>query len=290
MILKSHEISEIVIKALTKVKVKDNIAGIVADAALQADLRGIGSHGIKMIPTYIERIKKGGIDPNAAIEIVQKNDSVYIIDCKGGFGQVAAKAAQDIITKGIGENKSVSVGIKNANHCGMLAYYTENICSNYAVAFMTSNTNPNTAPLGGAEKILGTNPFSVAFPGVHHNIVIDMATTAVAKGKIYEYQLNNKPIPQGWAINSQGQSTTNPEEALKGILLPFGGHKGYAISIIIELLSGVMTGSGFLTGVHSLHKDLDLKQNVGIFIAGIPLNNFMNESEYRNKISEFISI
>ena len=289
MILKAQEISDIIVNALKKAGVSDEVAILVADVALQADLRGVSSHGIKMVPTYVSRIKCGGINPNAKAAITQTSESMYIIDGNGGFGQVAAKAAQDIVIKGIEDRKIVCVGIKNSNHCGMLAYYTENICRNYAVGFMTSNTNPNVSPFGGMESIIGTNPFSVAFPGGKNNIIIDMATSAIAKGKIYEYQLDNKPIPEGWALNSSGEATNDADEALKGILLPFGGHKGYAISIIVELLSGVITGSGFLRGVNSLHGDLSLHQNVGMFMSGIPLFSLLEKSDYETRLNQFVS-
>lgn len=289
MRINDQEAFKMVVDALIKNGVKDEDAQIIGEITIEADLRGVSSHGIKMVPTYLERIKSGGIDPKAKIKIDHVNENIYRIDGNGTFGQLAAYKAQQIIELGMTSLTPIYVGIYNTNHCGMLAAYTEKICKSGGIGFMTSNTNPNVAPFGGAEKLLGTNPFSVAFPGLDFNIVVDMATAAVAKGKIYEKSLQGQSIPEGWALTSEGFPTTDPEEALSGILLPFGAHKGFGISIIVELLSGVITGSGFLNQVKSLHNDPGLKQNVGLFMAGLPMDSFIEKSIYFKSLSKFIT-
>lgn len=289
-VLNAEELYQIVKKALIKAGASEATAKVVADTTCEAELRGVSSHGLQMIPVYIERIFGGGIKGTAEPCMTVCGENIYMVDGNGCCGQLAAETAMKLVIKEIKRNRVTVVGIKNTNHCGMLAYYTEKISKEHAIAFMCSNTNPNVAAFGGAEKVLGTNPFSVALPWDKDSIVIDMATTAIAKGKIYECARNGNSIPEGYALNKEGKVTTDPMEALSGTLLPFAGHKGYTISFLIEILSGVITGGGFSKNVFSLHSDINKQQNVGMFIVGIPIEPFMDEKVYRERLMEFISM
>ena len=141
-----------------------------------------------------------------------------------------------------------AVGVRNSNHFGTCMYYTRMGTQEGCVMLLTSNGGPAMAPWGGRKKIIGTNPWSVAAPaGRHPPFVMDMANTGVARGKIYLARNKRQPIPLGWAINAAGEPTTDPQEAIDGIILPMAGHKGYAIAMMVDMLSGVLTGSGFLS-------------------------------------------
>lgn len=288
--LNSEEIYSIVKESLRAVGTSKAAAEAVAETTCQAELRGISSHGLQMIPVYVERILEGGIQGNAEPTVSTGGDNIHIVDGNGCCGQLAAKRAMELVIEEVKKNRVSVVGVKNANHCGMLAYYTENISKEYSIAFMCTNTNPNVAAFGGAEKVLGTNPFSVALPWDKESIVIDMATTSIAKGKIYEYAMKGINIPEGYALDKDGKSTTDANEALNGTLLPFGGHKGYALSILVEILAGVITGGGFSKSVFSLHSDISKQQNVGMFLMGIPIEPLMEERVYKERIKEFVSI
>ncbi len=284
------ELREICTSSLIKTGVSIKYAEIVADTLLEADLRGVTSHGIKNLPVYINRIQNGGINVNSEPEIKRISHNIYLIDGKGGLGQVAAYAGVEILRKSADDNNIAVVGVKNTNHCGMLAYYTKRISSDKNIGFMCSNTNPNIAAYGGAEPVLGTNPFSIAVPYNESNIILDMATSSVAKGKIYEHDMKNEPIPTGWALDSEGNITTNPKDAINGVLLPFGGHKGYSLALMIEILSGVLTGSGFSKEVYSLHKDIDRIQNVGFLMAVIPIEPFIKLDKFMNRLVSMVKI
>jgi len=290
ILISVEELKEICIPCLLKIGVLKEHAEIVVETLLEADLRGVTSHGIRNLPVYIKRIQNGGINVNTVPEVKQMSDNVYIIDGKGGLGQIAAFEGIKILRESAERNKTAVIGVKNSNHCGMLAYYTKRISSGNSIGFMCSNTNPNMAAYGGAEPVLGTNPFSVAVPYRDLNIILDMATSSTAKGKIYEHDLRNEPIPEGWALDTHGNVTTSPEEALKGILLPFGGHKGYSLALMIEILSGVLTGSGFSIQVHSLHRELDKTQNVGFLMGVIPIKPFMDLAEFTTRMEQMVNI
>lgn len=269
---------------LVSIGVNRESSAIVAEVSVAADLRGVTSHGMKMLPAYLHRVKNGGILPNAAPTSSRRADNVYMVDGGGAFGQVAADFGTNLVIEGVREGELRIVAIRNTNHCGMLAYYTEKIAQNGGIAFMACNTNPNVAAFGGTEKVLGTNPLSIAAPCGSDSIVIDMATSNIAKGKIYEYDQKGMPIPADWALDCIGNPTTDAKEALRGALLPFGGHKGYAISLGVEMLAGILSGAGYSDGVKSLHGNTTDVQDVGIFLMGIPVTVFMAMEEYDRRI------
>jgi L-2-hydroxycarboxylate dehydrogenase (NAD+) len=285
-----QELKSICITVLCKTGVSEEDAKLIADTLVEADMRGVSSHGIQNLPVYIKRIQNGGINVNVKPVAVQLSENQWIIDGKGCFGQIAAIQGVKILKETGKKNKVAVVGIKNTNHCGMLAYYTKRISSEDCIGFMCSNTNPNIAAFGGAEQVLGTNPFSIAIPYKKSHIILDMATSSVAKGKIYEYERKGLPIPFGWALDSEGKPTDCAKDALNGVLLPFGGHKGYSLALIIEILSGVLTGSGYSKMVFSLHKDVDRIQNVGFFMGIIPIRPFMGIDTFNERLDTLINM
>ena len=154
---------------------------------------------------------------------------------------------------------------------------------------LTSNGGPAMAPWGGRKKIIGTNPWSVAAPaGRHAPFVVDMANTGVARGKIYLARNRRLPIPLGWAINAAGEPTTDPQEAIDGIILPMAEHKGYAIAAMVDMLSGVLTGSGFLSAVHSPYKTAE-KSNCGHLMIALDIAAFQPLAEFNARMDEFVS-
>jgi L-2-hydroxycarboxylate dehydrogenase (NAD+) len=215
---------------------------------------------------------------------------MYRVDGKGGFGQVAAQAATDIIIEEVGQNRPVAVTVHNTNHCGMLAYYTRQIAGQYALGFMAVNTNPNVPAFGGAEKVLGTNPFSVSIPWKEDCILIDMATTAIAKGKIYQYEKSGQSLPEGYALDKNGFPTQDPKEAINGMLLPFAGHKGYAISLAVEILAGLVSGAGYSKHTYSLHAEAGKQQNLGAYLHAVPLAPLLDRRMYDERMEDFASI
>lgn len=227
-------------------------AQLVADTLVQADLWGHQSHGVLRLGWYLDRIRHGVMHPVTTPEFVVDAGAIAVIDGHDGVGQVLTMlATHEAITRarahGIG-----AVAVRHSNHFGTCMYYTRRVAAAGCVAMLTSNGGPAMAPWGGRQKIIGTNPWSVAAPvGTRAPFVVDMAATGVARGKIYLARNKHLPIPLGWAINQAGEPTTDPQEALDGILLPMAEHKGYAIAAMVDMLSGVLTGSGFLSAVHS---------------------------------------
>jgi LDH2 family malate/lactate/ureidoglycolate dehydrogenase len=232
--------------AFAKVGMRAEDARLTADSLVQADLWGHQSHGVMRVPWYCARLKSGAVDGAATPEFVVDAGAVGVIDGRDGMGQVvAAHAARDVLRRakahGIG-----AVAVRNSNHFGTAMYFTLMAPPEGCIMFLSTNASPAMAPWGGREKMVGTNPWSWASPaGRYPPMVLDIANTGVARGKIYLAGQNRETIPDGWAIDSDGEPTNDPAAALAGNILPMGAHKGYGISVIMDVLSGVLTGSAF---------------------------------------------
>ncbi|MDB5360009.1 MAG: putative oxidoreductase YbiC [Rhodospirillales bacterium] len=221
-------------------------ARLTADTLVHADLWGHQSHGVMRLPWYVARLKSGATQPLAASDYVVDLGAIGVIDGHDGMGQVAAaQAARDAIRRakahGVG-----AVAVRNSGHIGTAMYYTLMAPPEGCIMFLSTNASPAMAPWGGRQKSVGNNPWSWAAPaGRHAPLVLDIANTAVARGKIYLARQRNTRIPEGWAVDACGVPTTDPEAALNGIIQPMAGHKGYAISVVMDMLSGILTGSGW---------------------------------------------
>ena len=263
-------------------------ARLIADTLVQADLWGHQSHGVLRLGWYLERLRNKVMTPVSMPDFVVDAGAVALIDGHDGVGHVlTALAAREAIRRakahGVG-----AVGVRMSNHFGTCMYYTLMGARSGCVMLLTSNGGPAMAPWGGRRKIIGTNPWSVAAPaGSRPPFVVDMANTGVARGKIYLARNKRMPIPLGWAINSSGTPTTDPQEAIDGIILPMAEHKGYAIAAMVDMLSGVLTGSGFLSAVHSPYKTAE-KSNCGHFMIALNIAAFQPLSEFNARMETFI--
>jgi LDH2 family malate/lactate/ureidoglycolate dehydrogenase len=167
-------------------------------------------------------------------------------------------------------------------------YYTRMGAEQGCVMLLATNGGPAMAPWGGRKKIVGTNPWSVAAPaGSYPPLLVDMANTGVARGKIYLARQRREPIPLGWAINAAGEPTTDPQEAINGIILPMAEHKGYAIATMVDMLAGVLTGSGFLSAVHSPYKTAE-RSDCGHFLIAVNIEAFQPLAEFNARMEQFI--
>jgi LDH2 family malate/lactate/ureidoglycolate dehydrogenase len=264
-------------------------ARLIADTLVQADLWGHQSHGVLRLGWYLERLRNKVMNPVTKPEFAVNAGAIALIDGHDGVGHVlTVLAAREAIKRakahGIG-----AVGVRMSNHFGTCMYYTLMGAREGCVMLLTTNGGPAMAPWGGRRKIIGTNPWSVAAPaGSRAPFVVDMATTGVARGKIYLARNKRLPIPLGWAINAAGEPTTNPQEAIDGIILPMAEHKGYAIAAMVDMLSGVLTGSGFLSAVHSPYKTAE-KSNCGHLMIALNIEAFQPLGEFNARMEQFIA-
>jgi LDH2 family malate/lactate/ureidoglycolate dehydrogenase len=225
-------------------------ARLVARCLVQAELWGHPSHGMLRLGWYVARIRSGVVDPAAKPETLVDRGSLALLDGHEGLGHVVCAHAASEAVRRAGEHGVGLVGVRNSNHFGMAAHYTRMIAEQGCVGVVTTNGSPAMAPWGGKEKAVGANPWSIAAPAGRHGVtVMDIANVNAARGKIYAARERGATIPEGWALDAQGRPTTDPAAAIAGVILPMGGHKGYAISFMMDVLSGVLTGGSFATGV-----------------------------------------
>ncbi len=237
------------VEILKKHGVDEKPAAIVASVLVEADKRGVASHGVARLPSYIKRVQMGLLQPNARPQIVKDGQTLMLLDGCNGFGAVAGVEAAELAATRAAELGMCWVSVRNNNHIGMLGYYSQLLAQRSLVGIVMCNASPAVAAYGGKRAVLGTNPLSIAVPGDGEPIVLDMATTTVARGKIRRAAAEGKSIAPGLALDFDGNPTTDAAAALKGTLASLGGPKGYGLAVMIELMSGLVSGGKFLTDV-----------------------------------------
>ncbi len=264
-------------------------ARLIADTLVQADLWGHQSHGVLRLGWYLDRLRNKVMHPVTQPEFVVDAGGLALIDGHDGIGHVLTRLATEEAIRRAKQHGIAAVGVRMSNHFGTCMYYTLMGARAGCVTMLTSNGGPAMAPWGGRKKIVGTNPWSIAAPaGRHAPFVVDMANTGVARGKIYLARNQRQPIPEGWAITADGAPTTDPQAAIDGIILPMAGHKGYAIAAMVDMMSGVLTGSGFLSAVHSPYKTAE-KSNCGHFIMAINIEAMQPLAEFNARMEQFVA-
>lgn len=262
-------------------------AEIVADCFATADLYGVTSHGCSVLPAHIQRIKRGGYNLNPSFKTVRKTASFAVIDGDNAMGPVSANHCMNYAVERAKDVGVFTVFSRNNNTFGPAFYYSLKAAEKGCIAFICSNSPAQMAPVGSKEKMLGTNPFSAVIPVPDGDpIIIDMATSIVAKSKFKEYKAENKPLPNGWALDKNGKPTNDPDDAIQGLIQPMAGFKGYAISMLIDIISGVLSGSAFLNKVGRFYSEDNGSMNVGFYITAF-CPEIICEKEYSAAIQEF---
>jgi LDH2 family malate/lactate/ureidoglycolate dehydrogenase len=263
-------------------------AVIASEIIMDANLDGVDSHGISRLPIYIKRVEEGKINSKPDIRI-EKKQSVLLVDGDNGIGQVVAHKAMKEALSLAKEQGVISVAIRNSNHFGQAGYYCKQAANEEAFCMITTNSPKGIPPWGGKEAYFGTNPIAFGFPTRKHPIIVDMSSSIVARGKIILAAKNNEPIPDEWAIDHEGRPTTQAAEALKGAVLPFGGPKGYALALSLEVLAGILSGAAFGPHVNSIYEDHNERANVGHFMIVSDIRHYMNYSSYLDRMNLMIS-
>ncbi|MDR6881002.1 Ldh family oxidoreductase [Bacillus sp. 3255] len=269
--------------------VPEGRASIVSESLIQADLRGVESHGVVRTGIYLKRVEKGMMDPQAEPEIVSEHGSTALIDGRNNFGSVVGSYALDIAMARAKQYGAAIVGVKGSNHFGTGAYYAQKAIEQDLILLVMSNASQTMPPTGGIRPFIGTNPLCIGVPAGEENpFILDMATSVVARGKIIVAAQKGEAIPLGWAIDKEGRPTTDAEAALEGSVLPVGGPKGYAISMFIDILSGVLTGAGYGQYVNNMYENWDEPQNVGHFFIAVDISRFLPLELFKQRVDQYI--
>lgn len=277
-----------IIKELTENGVPREQAEIVADCFSTADSYGVTTHGGAILPSHIQRIQRGGYNLSPMLKVLRETAAFAVIDGDNAIGPVAATFCMRYAIEKCKNSGMFTVFSRNNNTFGPAFYYPLLAAREGLIGIACSNSPAQMAAIGGKEKMLGTNPFSIVIPTNDEPIILDMATSVVAKSKFKEYKSAGRALPEGWALDADGKPTTDPDEALRGLILPMAGFKGYGISMMIDILSGVLSGAAYLDKVGRFYSESGACMNVGFYFVVIDPKQILGE-EYDEVIHDFVS-
>lgn len=280
--------------------VPEEDARTAADVLSYSDLRGIDSHGVARLVTYVDMLELGRINPEPNVSVVRQTASTATVDGDNGLGLVVGPKANDIAMEKAVEAGSGWVSVCNTNHYGAAGYYVCRAVERGLIGWSMTNTTKLVAPLWGAERMLGTNPIAIAFPAEPDPIVVDLATCAAAYGKIEIAHRAGERIPVGWAIGAEGRDTDDPVAMVEGgALLPLGsrrevgGHKGYCLAIAVDVLCAVLSGAnwGPFCPPFALRQEIPSRsvgKGIGHFFGAMDIAGFIDPEEFRRQASDLV--
>jgi L-2-hydroxycarboxylate dehydrogenase (NAD+) len=278
----------LIIDILTHLDVPSEEASIIAEVTLDADLKGFTSHGIGRFPQYIKGLEVGTIKPQTEVTVEKESAATARVNGNHGFGHVVTYRSMEMAIQKAKEAGIGMVGIHNSNHFGVAGYYSDMAIMEDLIGIVIANTEPAVAPIGGKEPILGTNPLAIGIPSDSHYVSVDMATSASARGKLLEAKRKGEPIPPNVALDADGKPTTDPVEALKGSILPFGAHKGYALSFMIEIMAGPLVNASYGKAVTGTANP-EVTCTKGDLITAIDPSKFVEMDDFKRDVDDFIA-
>ena len=267
--------------------VRADDAEILVDVLLSGSLRSLPGQGqgIQQLPIYYERIRNGVVDVGAVFEVVRRHGAVALADAHRGLGSVAATRGMTLALEIASEQGTGVVGVRDSTHFGIAAYYAMLALPHDFIGIAFSNAGPEIAPWGGSRATVGTNPWAVAVPaGKEPPVVLDMANSTSGKGMIGWYLREGRAIPDDWALTIDGRRTADPEEGMAGTLFPLGGAKGYGMAVVVDALTGVLTGSAF--GLTCFGAEW---QNVGHLLIALDVSRFGPVAEFKARMDALIA-
>lgn len=297
----SDFLKEFSIKVFQHFGVPDDEAVLAAEVLQTSDLRGIESHGVARLLTYFDMLTLGRINPKPNVKIIRESASTATVDGDNGLGLVVGPKANEIAMKKAEEAGTGWVSVCHTNHFGIAGYYVLKALERDLIGWAMTNATKLVAPVWGAERMLGTNPIAIAFPGKEEPpIVIDMATSACAYGKIEIARRKEEAIPKGWAINKDGLDTEDPIDMIEGGALSplgsfrdMGGHKGYCLATMVDILCCVLSGAnwGPWAPPFALRQEIPSRsvgKGIGHFLGAMKIEAFIDTDEFKMQIDDWI--
>lgn len=298
-----QKLSEFTKNVFLSYNLSESEATVCSEILVMSDLRGIPSHGVARLKRYVDGMDDGIIFPLNKPEILKEAPSNAAVDGNAGLGQIVAHFSTKLA---IEKAKNTGVGIvtvKNSNHFGIAGYYAKMILDEDMLGISLTNSAPLVVPTFGKEMLVGTNPISMAAPaGKNRPFFLDMATSVVPRGKLEVYNRDEKPLPEGWAVDSLGKITTNASDVLNnmtnrlgGGILPLGGegelysgYKGYGLAMIVDILSGVLSGGAYANRVNMKKDGQPTPANVSHFFMALKIENFVELETFKASMDDFI--
>ena len=283
-----EELLKLVVTIFERCGMSQADAALLTDSLVYADLCGTHSHGVLRVPEYAEKLTTQGVNPTAKPQVVGQGPSFVIVDGRNSMGQIgAALAMREVIDKAA--KTGIAAGaIRGSNHCGAMAYFARMALPHDMIGIATTNALPTMAPWGGAERLLGINPIAISIPaGEMSPIVYDAAFSGSSHGKIRIYEQKGMRLPEGWALDREGQPTTDPNAAINGLLAPIGGFKGAGLAMIMGILSSMLSGACYGTELGSIEEGPTPGED-GHFVAAIHIPSFENIERFKSRVDAAI--
>jgi len=290
VLFQSRVLEAFVTRALGAVGLPVSDADHVARLMILADLRGSDGHGIFRLPQYVRRIRAGGMNVRPNIRVVQETDATALVDGDNGMGHLVMRFAAEVAVEKAQRAGIGWVGVRQSNHAGPAALYAMMPLEHEMIGIYMAVGNANhLPPWGGIELLLSTNPIAFAIPAREEPpIVLDMATTVAAYGKVKTKAQRGEPMPEGWMIDALGRSLTDPKRAEEGFLLPIGGYKGYGLALAFGLLAGTLNGAAFGRDVIDFNKDDKTPTNTGQVIVALDVTRFAPVEMFKRNVDKVI--
>lgn len=262
---------------------------IVSDSLVTAELRGVSSHGISRLEIYVRRVRAGLIRVGHPLSLESSSGGTLVFNGGGGFGHVVGYRAMSACIERARSHGVAAATVRNSTHFGTTGTFAELAAREGFIGIATSNAAARMPPIGGRTAVIGTNPLAVAVPSRGpFPIVLDMATSTAALGKILAARDAGLAIPQGWALTVAGLPTVDPSEAADGLLLPMAGPKGFGLAVILEILAGVLSGAAIGQGVGSMYRTWDRGEDIGHFFLALSVESFMPLGSFLDRIEELV--
>jgi ureidoglycolate dehydrogenase (NAD+) len=285
----AEELRAFATRALVLAGARPDDARLTADGLVAADLRGVHTHGVVRLGVYIARLRRRSFDPDATLTVVRDGGATVLLDAGGGLGIPALARAMDLAVDRAARHGLAAAGVRNSNHCGMLAYAALRAVDRGAIGLALTNADAHVAPWGARAKFLGTNPLAIAVPaGEEPPVVLDMATSVVPHSRVQAAAARGEPIPPGWALDQDGRPTTDPLAALAGALLPAGGPKGSGLALAVDILAGLLTGARSGPEIAPLYDELDRAQQLGHLCVAVAVEAFVPRAEFAARMDALI--
>ena len=289
MILTFEREKSIIRALLQRLDVSEEEASATAEVLAEGDLRGFASHGLLRLPYILRALKRGTIITKAKVRVIHETPATALIDGGHGLGHHIAMHAMRLAIEKAKKQGIGAVGIHNSNHFGIAGYYAEMAVREGLIGIVTTTTDALVHPWGGVEPLLGTNALAIGIPSKPQPILLDMAMSVAARGKLVEAMKEGKPIPEGWAIGPDGLPTTDPKKGLAGALSPFGGVKGYGLALALEVLAGPLVGAAAGKEVVGTLEPVEGYCTKGDFMIAIDPAAFGSVEEFKTRVQKFVA-
>ena len=287
------EVFRLAHEVFVAVGVPSEHAQVVARNLTLGELHGLGSHGVsRLLPIYVERFERGGFNARPDLRVVRQSKGLALVDGDHGPGAVVGDYAMGLAIGLAKEHGSGWVGTTRSNHFGAAFIFAREAVAQGMIGFSTTTAVPQQAAYGGTRKVLGTNPLCIAVPGGElGDVILDMATSVVARGKVQLAVLEGHDIPEGWSVDSQGQPTTDAHEAARpdARMLSIGGYKGYGLAMMVEIFSAVLTGGAVGNEIGSLFSQTERSQGMGHFFGALDIGGFMPIETFKARVDALVA-